>query len=161
MGCVHAAAAAARPAVGSAVTSQLAGAATGQLPGACVLCAPSTHCCLTAAVLAAGVAAEEQRESASFQPMPYYFMEIACILFDSCPACFGSEFTQVRVQNKNQRKAPTGGVQAQQGCVLAPSKHGSSTQHLSAPGTCVHLVCVAKDRTCCMCCWRGTFQNAL
>lgn len=86
--------------MGIALISQLAGAATGPLAAACGLCAPS---CLTAAVLAAGAAAEEQRESASFQPMPYYFMEIACILFDSCPACFGSEFTQVRAQNQNQR----------------------------------------------------------
>ena len=43
-----------------------------------------------------GVIEQEQNDSSSFQPMPFYFMEIACLLFEGCRDIFGTEYIQVR-----------------------------------------------------------------
>jgi GINS complex subunit 2 len=38
----------------------------------------------------------EQEDGSTFQPVPFYYMEVACLLFEHARECFGSDFARVR-----------------------------------------------------------------
>jgi len=69
------------------------------LPPARALNAPSTAALLLAQpwlCLPADTIDREQRDNTGFQDIPYYFMEITCVLFKrDVRSCFGSDFQQV------------------------------------------------------------------
>lgn len=72
----------------------------------------------------AGVIENEQTDGSMFQPLPFYYMEIACLLFAGSRTSFGTQFAQVRACT--QRSACCGHQRA---------KHGMSEWRPAQPST--------------------------